>query len=123
MCLRAASMPRRCRRTPDAVMVCSTPVAQQQLLSLLLLLLLLVHDAGAAPGTIKVGTCQEGYAPMVIPHEDGTFTGLEVDQVRVLVFPLNSLSLCPISCIRDKLWVSFVAHRVRNHMVVIMPLL
>jgi len=98
MCLRVASMPRRCRRTPDGLLVCSTPVAQQQLLStllslLLLLLLLLVHGAGAAPGTIKVGTCQEGYAPMVIPQEDGTFTGLEVDQVRVLVFPLNSLSL------------------------------
>jgi len=90
MCLRGASMPRRCRRTPDGVLVCSTPVAQQQLLSTLLsLLLLLVHGAGAAPGTIKVGTCQEGYAPMVISHEDGTFTGLEIDQVRVLVFPFE----------------------------------
>lgn len=34
-----------------------------------------------APGTMKVVTCSEGYAPMIMRSNDGSFYGFEVEQV------------------------------------------
>ena len=50
-------------------------------------LLSLVHVCRPAPGTLRVATCDETYAPFVLMSEvDGSLYGLEIEEVNVQTF-------------------------------------